>query len=70
MAACVIGRVRDCVHCSSTKDMLQLEELNFRVTVNFVHLVESLRWPRGELRAKCRLWNKSIALTKPILGVT
>ena len=29
MAACVVGRVRDCVRCSSTKDMLQLEEFNF-----------------------------------------
>ena len=24
MAACVIGRARDCVRCSLTKDMLQL----------------------------------------------
>ena len=43
MAACVVGHVRDCVRCSLTKDMLQLEGLNFRVTVNFVRLVESLR---------------------------
>ena len=43
MAACVVERARDCVRCSLTKDMLQLEELNFRVTVNFVRLVESLR---------------------------
>ena len=33
MAACVVGRVRDCVCCSSTKAMLPLEELNFRVMV-------------------------------------
>ena len=25
MAACVVGRMRDCVRCSSTKVMLQLE---------------------------------------------
>ena len=24
MAACVVGRARDCVHCSLTKNMLQL----------------------------------------------
>ena len=29
MAVCVIGRTRDCVRCSLTKAMLQLEELNF-----------------------------------------
>ena len=29
MAACVVGRVRDCVRCILTKDMLQLSELNF-----------------------------------------
>ena len=43
MAACVVGRARDAVRCSLTKDMLQLGELNYRVTVNFVRLVESLR---------------------------
>ena len=43
MAACVVGRVRDCVRCSLTKSMLPLEKLNFRVSVNFVRLVESLR---------------------------
>ena len=29
MAACVVGRARDCVRCSLTKDMLQFEEMNF-----------------------------------------
>ena len=33
MAACVVGRARDCVRGSSTKAMLPLEELNFRVIV-------------------------------------
>ena len=33
MAACVVGRVRDCVRCSLAKAMLPLEELNFRDTV-------------------------------------
>ena len=41
MAACVVGRVRDCF---------------FRVTMVFVRLVERRvlspsKWPRGELRA-------------------
>ena len=40
MAACVVGRARDCVRCSLAKTMLQLEELNFGVTVVFVRLVE------------------------------
>ena len=40
MAACVVGCVRDCVHCSLAKAMLLLEELNFGVTVVFVRLVE------------------------------
>ena len=35
MAACIVGRVRDCVRCSLAKAMLPLEELNFRVTVYF-----------------------------------
>ncbi len=29
MAARVVGRARDCVRCSLTKAMLQLEEMNF-----------------------------------------
>ena len=33
MAACVIGRARDCVRGSLAKAMLPLEELNFRDTV-------------------------------------
>ena len=38
--------------------MLPLEELNFGVTMVFVRLVERralspLKWPRGELRARC-----------------
>ena len=33
MAACVVARVRDCVRRGVAKAMLQLEELNFRVTV-------------------------------------
>ena len=39
-AAHVVGRVRDCVHCSLAKAMLPLEEMNFGVTVSFVCLVE------------------------------
>ena len=39
MAACVVGRARDCVRRSSAKVMLPLEELNLRVTVSFVCLV-------------------------------
>ena len=40
MAACVVGRARDCVHCSLAKAILPLEELNFGVTVVFVRLAE------------------------------
>ena len=32
LAACVIGRARDCVRRSLAKAMLPLEKLNFRVT--------------------------------------
>ena len=39
MAACVVGRARDCVRRSLAKAMLPLEELNFGVTVSFVCLV-------------------------------
>ena len=42
MAACVVGRARGCVRRSLAKAMLPLEELNFRVTVSFVRLVESV----------------------------
>ena len=64
----VVGRARDCVRRSLAKAMLPLEEMNFGVTVSFVHLVERhalspLKWPRGELRARCRERNKSIAST-------
>ena len=67
-AARVVGRARDCVRCSLAKAMLPLEEMNFGVTVSFVRLVERralspLKWPRGELRARCREQNKGIALT-------
>ena len=46
MAACVVGRARDCVRRSLAKAMLPLEELNFGVTVSFVCLVfgESVRY--------------------------
>ena len=45
--------------------------MNFRVTVVFVRLVNwgegmswsPLKWSRGELIARGREWNKSIALT-------
>ena len=55
----VVGRARDCVRRSLAKAMLSLEEMNFGVTVSFVRLVERralspLRWPRGEMRARCR----------------
>ena len=43
MAACVVGRARDCVRRSLAKAMLPLEELNFWVTVSFVRLVDSVR---------------------------
>ena len=43
MAACVVGRARDCVRRSLAKAILPLEELNFGVTVSFVRLVESVR---------------------------
>ena len=67
-AARIVGRARDCVHCSLAKAMLPLKEINFGVTVSFVRLVEKralspLKWPRGELRARCRERNKGIALT-------
>ena len=42
MAACVIGRARDCVRRRLAKAMLPLEEYELVVTVNFVRLVESL----------------------------
>ena len=50
-AARIVGRARDCVRRSLAKTMLLLEEMNFRVTVSFVRLVERralspLRWPR------------------------
>ena len=62
IAACVVGCARDCVHRSLAKAMLPLEEMNFGVTANFVCLVERhalspLKWPRGELRARCRELN-------------
>ena len=58
-AARIVGRARDCVRRSLAKAMLPLEEMNFGVTVSFVRLVERralspLRWPRGEMRARCR----------------
>ena len=67
-AACIVGHVRDCVCCSLVKAMLPLEEINFGVTVSFVHLVERralspLKWPTGELRARCRERNKGITST-------
>ena len=67
-AAHIVGRARDCVHRSLAKAMLPLEEMNFGVTVSLVHLVERralspLKWPRGELRARCRERNKGIAST-------
>ena len=74
-AARVIRRAKDCGRRSLTKAKLPLEEINFGVTVSFVCLVERralspLKWPRGELRARCRERNKGIASTSPILGVT
>ena len=68
IAACVVGHAKDCVRCSLAKAMLLLEEMNFGVTVNFVRLVERralspLKWPTGELRARCREPNKGIAST-------
>ena len=39
-AARIVGRARDCVRRSLAKAMLPLEELNFRVTVSFVRLVQ------------------------------
>ena len=59
MAVCVVGRARDCVRRSLAKVMLLLEEMNFGFTVSFVRLVEkcalsTLRWPRGEMRVRCR----------------
>ena len=64
----IVGRARDCVRCSLAKAMLPLEEMNFGVTVSFVRLVERralspLKWPSGELRARCRQRNKGIAST-------
>ena len=35
MAACVVGRARDCVRHSLAKAMLPLEELNLGVTMSF-----------------------------------
>ena len=58
-AAHIVGRARDCVCRREQKSGLPLEEMNFGVTVSFVRLVERralspLRWPRGEMRARCR----------------
>ena len=58
-AAHIVGRARDCVRRILAKAMLPLEEMNFGVTVSFVRLVERralspLRWPRGEMRTRCR----------------
>ena len=52
MAACVVGRVRDCVRWFLTKGMLQLYELNFGCHREFrVWYLGRVWWPRGELRA-------------------
>ena len=64
----IVGRARDCVRCSLTKAMLPLEEMNFGITVSFLRLVERRalspsKWPRCEMRARCREWNKGIAST-------
>ena len=64
----VVGRARDCVRRSLAKTMLLFEEMNFGITVSFVRLVERralspLKWPRSELRARCRERNKGIAST-------
>ena len=61
-AARIVGRARDCVRRSLAKAMLPLKEMNFGVTVVLVRLVERhalspLKWPRGELRARCRELN-------------
>ena len=68
MAACVVGRARDCVRCSLAKAMLPLEEMNFGCHREFCasggeFALSPLKWPRGELRARCRERNKSIAST-------
>ena len=64
IAACVVGRARDCVRRSLAKAMLPLKEMNFGVTVGFVCLViwgecalSPLKWPRGEMRARRRELN-------------
>ena len=67
-AARVVGRARDCVRCSLAKAMLPLEELSFGVTVVLCVWWRGVRWsplkwPRGELSARCREQNKCIALT-------
>ena len=52
MAACVVGRARDCVRRSLAKAMLPLEELNFGVTGFCVfgklgrrRALSPLKWP-------------------------
>ena len=70
-AARIVGRARDCVRRSLAKAKLPLKEMNFGVTVVFVCLVNwgegvrwsPLKWPRGELRARCRERDKGIAST-------
>ena len=61
MAACVVGRAKDCLRRSLVKVLFVVGGNNFGVTVSFVCLVDlekrralsPLSWPRGEMRARC-----------------
>ena len=68
MAACVVGRARDCVRRGLAKAMLPLEEYELGSHREFCASggdfpLSPLKWSRGELVARYRERNKSIALT-------
>ena len=61
-AARIVGRARDCDCCSLAKAMLQFEENELWSHREFCAsggecALSPLKWPRGELRARCRELN-------------
>ena len=61
-AARIVGRARDCVRRSSAKVLFAVRgnklwsHREFRVSGGFGerHVLSPLKWPRGEMRARCR----------------
>ena len=68
MAACVVGR-RLCSlhfderHVAVVGIELWMSPCSFVSGIWGEYVLSPLKWPRGELRASCRLQNKSVALT-------